>query len=125
MIKFLLPLALGGSLGAVARWLVQQAVDQRWPAAGPFPLGILVVNGIGCFAFGLLFGWMDGRAWAGESLRLAIFTGFLGSFTTFATFGWNTLELLRQGQMLLAGANVLGSVALGLVAVWGGYSLVR
>ncbi len=123
--KFLLPLALGGSLGAVARWFLQQAVDQRWSSASPFPLGILVVNGLGCFVFGLLMGWLEGRDWAGEPLRLAIFTGFLGSFTTFATFGWNTLDLLRQGQMWLAGANILASVTIGLVAVWGGYSLVR
>lgn len=123
--KVLLPLALGGSLGAMARWFLHQAVDQRWPSASPFPLGILVVNGLGCFAFGLLMGWLEDRHWAGESLRLAIFTGFLGSFTTFATFGWNTLDLLRQGQMWLAGVNILASVIIGLVAVWGGYSLVR
>ena len=58
-------------------------------------------------------------------MRLAIFTGFLGSFTTFSTFSWNTLELLRSGAIGLAIANVGASVILGLVAVWLGLLLGR
>lgn len=123
MLKALLPLVLGGSLGAVSRWGVQQWVDGR--AGSSFPWGILAINVGGCFLFGWLFAYLETRAWASESLKLAIFTGFLGSFTTFSTFGWNTLELLREGHAGLALANVAASVILGLAAVWAGLSLAR
>jgi len=128
MVKTLLPLVIGGSLGAVARWGLQRWVDGRIPAgaaASPFPWGILAVNVLGCFLFGWLFSRLEGRSWAPEPLRLAIFTGFLGSFTTFSTFGWNTLELLRGGQAALALGNVAASVILGLAAVWAGFSVGR
>ena len=123
--KTILPLVLGGSLGAVARWGLHRVVDLRFPAGAAFPWGILLVNVAGCFLFGWLFSRFEGREWASESLRLAVFTGFLGSFTTFSTFGWNTFELMRDGQAGLALLNVAASVILGLAAVWAGYSLGR
>lgn len=128
MLKSILFLALGGSFGAMARWGVHRWVDGRFaPAEGDtgFPWGILAVNVAGCFLFGWLFSLFDARSWGNESLRLAVFTGFLGSFTTFSTFGWNTLELLRSGQTGLALGNVAASVFLGLTAVWAGFSLGR
>lgn len=128
MWKSLLSLAVGGSLGAVMRWGMHRWVDGRFaPAEGgtAFPWGILLVNVSGCFLFGWFFSFLEGREWAGDSLRLAVFTGFLGSFTTFSTFGWNTLELLRSGQAGLALGNVAASVLLGLVAVWAGFSFGR
>lgn len=127
MWKTLLPLAAGGSLGAVARWALQRWIDERAPvaAASAFPWGVLVVNVSGCLVFGWLFGRFEGRPWATEAIRLAVFTGFLGSFTTFSTFGWNTLELLRAGQAALAFGNVAASLLLGLGAVWAGFALGR
>ncbi len=125
MLNILAPLVIGGSLGAVSRWGVQHWVDGRFGAGTPFPWGILVVNLAGCFLFGWLFGILENRTWGSEAMRLAIFTGFLGSFTTFSTFGWNTLELLRNGAIILALANVGASVILGLVAVWLGLLLGR
>lgn len=125
MVKTLLPLVLGGSLGAVARWGLHRWVDGRLAAGSAFPWGILLVNVSGCLLFGWLFARFEGRAWASDSLRLAVFTGFLGSFTTFSTFGWNTLELLRGGLPGLAFANIAASVLLGLGAVWAGFSLGR
>ena len=86
---------------------------------------VLLVNVIGCFLFGWLFSLFEGRAWFSDTLQLAIFTGFLGSFTTFATFGWNTLELFRTGQIALALGNVGANAILGLVAVWLGFILAR
>ncbi len=128
MLKTLVPLALGGSLGTVARWGLQRWIDGRLPASatgGAFPWGILVVNVSGCLVFGWLFARFEGRVWATEPLRLAVFTGFLGGYTTFSTFGWNTFELLRGGQAGLAFANAAASVVLGLAAVWAGFSLGR
>ncbi|HQZ27433.1 MAG TPA: fluoride efflux transporter CrcB [Verrucomicrobiales bacterium] len=125
MWKALLPLVVGGSLGAVSRWGLHQWIDTRAGANSPFPWGILIVNVGGCFLFGWLFAYCEGKAWSTEAVRLALFTGFLGSFTTFSTFGWNTLELLRTGAIGLAIANVGASVLLGLLAVWAGFLLGR
>jgi len=125
MLKSLAPLVLGGSLGAVARWGLHRWVDGRILPDSPFPWGLLLVNVLGCFLFGWLFALLEARAWATEALRLALFTGFLGSFTTFSTFGWNTLELLRGGQAALALGNVAASVVLGIAAGWVGFMLGR
>lgn len=125
MLKALVPLLIGGSLGAVSRWGLQQWVDARVGPNSSFPWGILLVNVGGCFVFGWLFSFFEGRPWPTEAIRLAIFTGFLGSFTTFSTFGWNTLELLKSGAVGLALANVAASVLLGLLAVWTGFLLGR
>lgn len=125
MLRTLLPLVLGGSAGAVARWALHRCIDLRLAQGAVFPWGILAVNTLGCLLFGWLFGLLETRTWATEPVRLAIFTGFLGSFTTFSTFGWNTLELIRLNQIGLAIANVVASVALGLAAVWAGYAMGR
>ena len=125
MLKTLVPLIVGGSLGAVARWGLHQWVDSRFGTNSPFPWGILLVNVGGCFLFGWLFSLLDAKPWCPEAIRLAVFTGFLGSFTTFSTFGWNTLELLKSGHMSLALANVAASVLLGLLAIWAGFLLGR
>ena len=90
-----------------------------------FPWGILLVNVLGCFLFGWLFTLFEQKEWFSDAIQLAVFTGFLGSFTTFSTFGWNTLELLRIGQPMMAFGNIAASVILGLVAVWAGFSLGR
>ena len=121
MLKTVLPLVVGGSLGALARWKLSQLVDGRLLPGSGFPFGTLLVNVLGCFLFGWLYASLDARGLLGETMRLAVFTGFLGSFTTFSTFGWNTLELLREGQVAFALGNVAASVLLGLLAVAAGF----
>ncbi|MEM6915297.1 MAG: fluoride efflux transporter CrcB [Verrucomicrobiota bacterium] len=122
--KAILALMLGGSFGALSRWGLHYWIDSRL-SHGPFPWGILAVNIVGCFLFGWLFALFENRAWFSDAVQLAIFTGFLGSFTTFSTFGWNTLELLRTGHIGMALANVGASVIGGVLAVWAGWSLAR
>jgi len=124
MLKPILALMLGGSLGAVSRWGLHYLIDAKWSHSA-FPWGILLVNVLGCFAFGFLFAWCEAKQWFSDTLHLALFTGFLGSFTTFSTFGWNTLTLLRDGQLGLALINIGASVILGLIAVWAGFLLGR
>lgn len=125
MLKTLVPLIIGGSLGAVSRWGLHQWIDARFGAASSFPWGILVVNVGGCFLFGWLFSLLEGKPWCTDAIRLAVFTGFLGSFTTFSTFGWNTLELLKGGHTGMALANIAASVLIGILAVWAGVLLGR
>lgn len=125
MLKSLSCLLAGGALGAMARWGLHYGIDSRLAGGASFPWGILVVNTLGCFLFGWLFTLFQEKSWFSDAIQLAVFTGFLGSFTTFSTFGWNTVELLRTGQVLIAFANVGASVILGLLAVWGGILLAR
>ena len=119
----MLLVALGGSLGAVCRWGLSSWIDRLRGDGFLFPLGIFAANTAGCFLFGILIGLSEGKGWLNEPCRLLLCTGFLGSFTTFSTFSWDTVELWRGGAAGWAVANVVAGVAAGLLAVWAGYSL--
>ncbi len=117
----LLAVAAAGALGALARYGLSGLVH-RW--AGPsFPWGTLVVNLLGCFLLGLLATLSVERWTLSATSRAAVLIGFLGAFTTFSTFSWETLQLLREGAVARALLNAAGSVLLGLVAAWAGYVL--
>ena len=119
----LLAVALGGAVGALARYGVSTAVAA---AFGPrFPLGTLVANVAGSFAMGWLFALFAERVHVSPEMRLLVMTGLLGAFTTFSTFSVETLALLQAGRWLAGAANVLASVALCLGAAWLGTLLVR
>lgn len=90
---------------------------------GAFPWGIFAVNILGCFLFGLLFAIGENRSWMTDQTRLLIFTGFLGSLTTFSTFGWNSFQLIKDGQITTALLNILLSVVIGIGGVWLGFKL--
>ena len=90
-----------------------------------FPYGTLAVNVAGCLAVGVLGGLTESRQILGPDLRLFLFLGLLGGFTTLSTFGYETMALLRDSEQLRAAANVLMHVFAGLFAVWLGYSLSR
>lgn len=113
-------IAAGGALGSVARFWLSGVV--AWHCT-TFPLGTLLVNISGSFAIGFLATLLSsvGRGLAPDHFRLFLFYGVLGGYTTFSSFSWQTLELVRQGHRLQAGVNVLASVALCLVAVWLGH----
>ncbi len=121
--RLALIVGLGGFLGAIFRYYLAGAVE-RWYGLNGFPWGIFVVNILGCFLIGLIFGYSSLVRSLSEETRLLLVTGFLGSLTTFSTFGQQTLDLLRKGQMGLGLANIGASVVVGLLAVWLGYSLV-
>lgn len=114
--------AVGGGLGAVARFGVT-TVAIRLAGEG-LPIGTFIANVLGCLAIGFVLHVALERGQIGPNTQLLIVTGFLGSFTTFSTFGHETMALLREGRMLHAGGNVVASVAVGLLAVglgwWGG-----
>ncbi len=118
----LLLVGAGGFVGSVLRFLVS-GWAQRLDPAGSFPVGTLAVNTAGCLAIGLLGGLAEARSILGPEARLFVLIGVLGGFTTFSTFGYETLALLREGAWLPAAGNVVGSVVLGLAAVWIGWGL--
>jgi CrcB protein len=107
--------ALGGGLGSTLRYTVGWYLLRLWPA---FPFGTLVVNVVGCFAFGVMVGMTEDRL-----IRTGVGAGILGGFTTFSAFGGDTLALAQSGQWKLAGLYLVGNLALGLGAVWLGRHL--
>ncbi len=122
MAKLLL-IAAGGAAGAVLRYL-----GAGWGQSlttGPFPLGTLLVNILGCLLIGFLGAAFAGPILVREEYRLALLVGFLGGFTTFSTFGWETFLLLNDGQKWRALLNLLASNVLGVAAVWIGYRMAQ
>jgi len=115
-------IALGGLVGTLSRYALSTWVDER--ALSSIPYGTIVVNLAGCFVAGFLFPLMEKFAVAPE-LRLAVFTGFLGGFTTFSAYALQSIALARSGALSTATANVLISNIVGLMMVWLGGGLSR
>jgi CrcB protein len=115
--------ALGGAIGSAARYLLDGAVYRFVPAT--FPYGTFVVNMTGCLAFGLLLGLVEQRLAGGTLARTFVLIGMLGGFTTFSSFTFETLQLLRDGEWLLGTVNATGQVFGGLLALWAGMTLTR
>jgi CrcB protein len=107
-------IAIGGALGALARYGVALGMLAVCPRFGP--AGTLVANGLGCLAIGFLMVLAQTGA-ISEASRQFLVTGFLGALTTFSTYGWQTVELAREGRIVTAGANLLANLVLGLTAV--------
>nr|Q01QP2.1 RecName: Full=Fluoride-specific ion channel FluC [Candidatus Solibacter usitatus Ellin6076] len=120
--KYLL-IALGGGTGSLARYLLGTAITSRVGAR--FPIGTMVVNVSGCFAIGLAMTLLTERLQPHPYWRLALVVGFLGGYTTFSSFEWETYAAVREGGFWIGLANVLGSVTLGYAAVWFGALLAR
>lgn len=116
----IIAVGVGGFVGSVFRFLLAGAVHRI--SGNPwFPYGTLCVNVIGCLLIGLVGGWADHREVFSPAARLFLMVGFLGGFTTFSTFGYETLNLLRDAQPVAALTNVALHVGLGFAAVWLGY----
>lgn len=111
----LLIVGVGGFIGAVARYALSGAV-QRWHG-GVFPLGTMSVNVIGCLVIGAAMTIIEDRPMLGANTRLFFMIGLLGSFTTFSTFGYETVELLRDGEWRWALWSTAGNVLIGTAAV--------
>jgi CrcB protein len=119
MIERLAPylwISLGAVVGANLRFVINRWMAQ-WFGTG-FPYGTLFVNVVGCLAVGFVGSLVTARLVARpEIVRLSLMVGFLGSLTTFSSFGWETHNLFRDGEMVRAFANILLSVVAGLVGV--------
>ncbi len=120
MLKLVM-IAAGGGAGALLRYAVSGWAQKL--GTGSFPLGILVVNVMGCLAIGLLAARFAGPHLVREEYRLALLVGVLGAFTTFSTFGLDTFSLANEGQVRLAVLNVVLSNLCGLASVWIGYRM--
>ena len=123
MLQFVL-VGLGGALGAIARWKLGGLV-LHYTSDWRFPLSTFLVNVAGCLAAGLLAGMVVKLDMFSADARLFLFTGLLGGFTTFSAFGVETIYLLRRGDVAMAGAYALLSVAAGIAGVWLGMLMIR
>jgi CrcB protein len=114
---------VGGGVGALARYVAGVAIMERY--GGRFPLGTLTINVTGSFLIGLLMTLMTTRLGINPRWRLLLVTGFLGGYTTFSSFEWETYSAVRDGQFWAGMLNVAASVMLGYAAVWLGSMLAR
>ncbi len=116
-------IAVAGAIGALARYGLQGLVARR--AHGAFPWGTFVVNITGAFALGLIFTFATERSTMAPWLRSALTIGFLGAYTTFSTLSFETYRLAADRALGLAFANIAGSCAAGLGAVYLGVVFAR
>ena len=100
--------AIGGALGAVSRYVVSGWIHQQFPSS--FPWGTLTINSVGSFLFGVVAMVLSKYFSDSDLVRLVLMTGFLGAFTTFSTFSYESIWLIQQGKLFLAGLNIIGSV---------------
>lgn len=115
---------VGGFAGSILRYLVSGYV-QDWTGNATFPFGTLAVNVFGCLVIGVLGQLGDTRGVFTSESRALVFIGVLGGFTTFSSFGNETLALARDGEYLYALGNIAANLIVGLGAVWLGRNLVN
>jgi fluoride exporter len=116
-------IAVGGSLGSIARYWVGANVSGRLGTR--FPYGTFVVNITACAIIGFVLTYLGRHVELSQAWRFLIPVGFVGAYSTFSTYEWETLSTLRSGAFMLAALYAVGSLLLGLVAVWGGSILAE
>jgi CrcB protein len=122
MILKILAVAAGGSVGASLRYLVFYYFEKHHTAV--FPWATLLVNLLGSLLIGFLWGYFD-RYFVTTGMRLLIFVGLLGSFTTYSTFAFDTLSLFKDGEIRMMLVYLLGSNVLGIGLAFAGFYLTR
>ncbi|WP_229191696.1 fluoride efflux transporter CrcB [Bradyrhizobium brasilense] len=122
-VQLLAAVAIGGSLGSVARYLV--AIGAGRLVGAEFPWGTLVINIVGSFLMGV-FAEAFALSWnASQAMRVFLTVGICGGFTTFSTFSLDAIVLMQRGELWSAGTYIAASVALSIFALFGGLLLVR
>jgi fluoride exporter len=121
-LRFLLVL-VGGAIGSLARYTATVAIVERFGSR--FPIATMTINVTGSFLIGLIMTLITERFPGDLNWRPLLVTGFLGGYTTFSSFEWETYAAVRHGGFWIGVFNVVGSVGLGYCAVWLGSALVR
>ena len=117
----LLWVGLGGFLGSIARYVLSGWAAARWGVI--FPWGTFIINISGSFILGFFLAFAQERPWVHPQARLLFAIGFVGAYTTFSTYTYESIRLMMNGQFALAAAYIVGSVVFGLVAVFAGVAL--
>ena len=116
MVEKLFWIGLAGVLGTFARYGLSGAVQRICGSA--FPCGTLAVNVLGCFFFGLVWSLAEDRLSISGEMRTVILIGFLGAFTTFSSFAFETTQLLRDAQWASAATNILAQNVIGITGLF-------
>ncbi len=119
----LLALAVAGAVGTLARYGLAGLVQHLHEST--FPWGTLVVNALGCFLFGVVWALAEERMLISGETRLVVLVGFMGAFTTFSTYAFETSAMLRDAEWLLAASNLLAQNVLGIACFFVGVALGR
>ncbi|MGD9128438.1 MAG: CrcB family protein [Planctomycetia bacterium] len=119
----ILGVAVAGGIGTLARYGLASLVQHF--TKGHLPWGTIVVNILGCFVFGLLWTLMRGQTWFTHEWRAVVFVGFMGAFTTFSSYIFETGELIRMGQWFSVAANIGLQNVIGLLAFGSAVVLVE
>ena len=116
-------IALGGSLGSVARYWVGSTIAGRMGTK--FPYGTLVINITACVIIGFSLALLGNRTELNPAWRFLVPIGFVGAYSTFSTFEWEIFANLQTGAFLIASSYVVLSLVFGLIGVWGGVLMAR
>jgi CrcB protein len=123
MLKELCWVGLGGGVGSILRYLTSKLVSWKIGTV-TFPLATFIVNIMGCFLIGLLIGLSLKNQVLSANMKLLLITGFCGGFTTFSTFSAENLQMYEAGNYGTLALYIMGSIILGLLAVWGGMMII-
>ena len=119
----ILIVGLGGGAGSILRYLCQKWVNESYEHS--FPLATFLINISGCFLIGILYGLGEKGNILSPQTRLLLITGFCGGFTTFSTFAFENMNLLRSGDNFYFFLYAIGSLALGILAVYVGSLFIK
>jgi len=118
-----LMIAIGGAAGAIARYQLAAVIQARIPAG--FPLGTFVVNITGCLVMGIAMTLLTERLVVHPNWRYLVPVGFIGAYTTFSTFEYETFRAITEGSVMIAFGNIIASVVAGYAALWLGVVFAR
>lgn len=121
MFQKILYLGLAGAAGTIARYWLSGIVQKS--VAAEFPFGTAAVNIVGCLLFGLFWAFAENRLSISPQMRMVIFVGFFGAFTTFSSFMFESSQLLHESQWLWASGNIIIQNVLGLICVIAGLAI--
>ena len=113
---------IGGFIGSIMRYLVTIWSDSLFQEIS-FPLGTLIANISGCLVLGFLNGWAESHQFFTAQIRLFMFVGILGSYTTFSTFSYETVKMMQNGDSFQAMMNITLQVIIGLFAAFIGFQI--
>lgn len=123
MVRNLILIGSGSCIGGICRYLTQLFVQKYYPSS--FPFGTLSVNIIGCFIIGIIYALADKGNMLSPAMRLLLATGFCGGYTTFSSFAYENISLIRDGEFFYAGLYVMLSTFIGFTAVYLGILFIK